>query len=576
MKPMADIFGAISNASNRLLGSVGKAAHNVGEATPAWAKTALEYTDPLGIKKAGLSYVEDRGFSEEAQYRGSTAMTPEQRVREQVSQGKPIAGQDAQIARDLGLNFTYDTKSGIQGDKAAYNIQEQQSALGKAPSSQFTTGELSSLGLSTDLYNGQEITMGGQKYRVIDNGNGTRSFEPISSGGGNEPLSGADKAGALQGAGDDVLKNLGQGDINDLLGKQFDNMDAFAKEVERVARENAEREYRTILDALGRQKGEVSTLAGEQKENISRQGAMVKEDLGIRSNKEKKEIEDQRSGFVEGVEETKDQLARNWRDMSLQVQRVMRGRGISDSTFASSEELKVLRDFNQGLRQLAVQKSGALKDFADAITETTSFYERKKVELAEEVRVNLQKVDQWVRQRTIDIQNQEGMALSNKLSQINDANLRAESLRTNVKNEILQKQMDYDMWVKQTEVSYKLAVAQAAKGKVESAGEQIAKAAALSKNMFTLLQNGQAHFVELGNGQYGVQDLLTGSIVPTADGFKDEYQNDQKLQQQILEQRAQGNDAFSQLFGGAAVLGGQPQEEEKSGLFGGIMSGLGQ
>jgi hypothetical protein len=553
---MANLFDAIGAASNRVLGGLGRTIDVVGNA-------------------AG-NYLPEMNWSENLEYQGSKSLTPEQRVTERVEQGKPIAGQDTQIGRDLGLNFTYDTGAGISGDKPAYNIQEQQSALGKAPSSQFTSGELQSLGLSTDLYNGQEITISGQKYRVKDNGNGTRSFEPITPS-QKTNLSGQDKANALSGAGSDILRNLDQGNINDLLNKQFDNMNDFAKEIERVARENAEREYGTILQALGRQRGEVTTLAGEQKENISKQGEMAEEDLSIRSDKEQKEIDKQRSGFVEGVEETKDQLARNWRDMSLQVQRIMRGRGISDSTFASSEELKVLRDFNQGLRQLAVKKSGALKDFADAITETNSFYERKKVELAEEVRVNLQKVDQWVRQRTIDIQNQEGMALSNKLSQINDANLRAEGLRTNIKNEILQKQMDYDMWIKQTEVNYKMAVATAAKGKVQTANDQIKEAAALSKNMFTLLQNGQAHYTQMENGQWAIQDSMTGAAIPTTQAAKDRFEEEQDLQQQILQQRATGNDAFSQLFGGGAVLGGAQtqEEEERTGMFGGIMQGLG-
>jgi hypothetical protein len=570
---MADIFGAIGAASNRALGTLGRGIDVIGNAA--------------GNRLPELKWFGDEGLSGALEYQGSKSMPVEQRVEERVSQGKPIAGADAEVARNRGLDFTYDPNIGIKGDKPAYNNQEAASGATKiATGGKLTMGEAAALGLDqSQLWHNNEIVIQGQKVRVVDNGDGTRSFVPVKSSSGNAP-SGADKARALQQAGDDILRNLSQDNVNDLLKKQFDNMNDFAKEIERVARENAEREYRTILEALGRQKGEVAQLASEQKENITRQGEMVEEELGIRSEREQREIDKQRTGFIEGVEETKDQLARNWRDMSLQVQRIMRGRGISDSTFASSEELKVLRDFNQGLRQLAVKKSGALKDFADAITETVSFYERKKVELAEEVRVSLQKVDQWVRQRTIDIQNQEGMALSNKLREINEANLRAESLRTNIKNEILQKQMDYDMWLKQTEVNYKLAVAQAAQGKVQSAADQIKEAAAVSKNMFTLLQNGQAHFVDMGNGQEGIQDLLTGSVIPTNTGFKDQYEHQQKLQQQILEQRAQGGGSTTDLLlrqmlglqpqsgGGGALLSPQ-QEEEQKGLLGGIMQGLG-
>lgn len=561
---MANLFDAIGAASNRVLGTVGKVAG--AATTKAWGSE--------GPTAGWLIGQPGQSLSDLSQYKGSTAMTPEQRVREQVSQGKPVSGQDTQIARDLGLNFTYDPNAGIQGDKSAYNLQEQQSALGKSPSSQFTAPELAALGLGTNLSSGQEVTVNGQKFKVIDNGNGTRSFEAITSD-GDTTVSGGDKVSAIQNAGDDILQNLKQSDIDAILQKQYNNMNELAGEIERIARENAEREYNTILDALGRQRGEVSTLSTEQKENITRQSELTEAELKDRSETEQKDIEKQRAGFVEGVEETKDNLARQWKDLSLQVQRIMRGRGISDSTFASGEELKVLREFNQGLRQLALKKSSALQDFADAIIETNKFYTRKQVELKEEVRVNLQKVDQWVRGRVLDIQNQEGMALSNKLNEINNANLRAETLRTNIKNEILQKQLDYDLWLKQTEINYKLAVATAAKGKVASAGDQIKEAATLSRNMATLLQNGQARFTALGDGSYGIQDLLTGSVVPTTDEFITSYKENQDLQKQILEQRASGSGGgiLGNIFGNVGTTATQ-DEEEQGGLFSSIQNAL--
>lgn len=502
-------------------------------------------------------FIPDLGISEALEYEGSKALTPEQRVETVVDQGKPVAGQDTQIARNLGLNFTYDTSAGISGDKPAYNTQEQSSAFGKSPTSSFTSGETAALGIDQgQLWNGNVITMGGQQYTVKDNGDGTRSFIPKSSGdGGGQVLGAADVAAGIKGAGDDILKNLRQSNIDDVLGKQFKNTEDLANELERIARENAERDYNDVLSALGSQEKEVGTLSKQQKENIAKQGEFAEEDLTLRQEKEKGEIEKQKTGYEESVEKTKDQLAQNWRDMSLQIQRIMRGRGVADSSFAAGSEVEVLKDFNKGLRTLAVESSGAIKDFADAVTETVSFYERKKSQLAEEVRVNVQKVDDWVRQRTTDIQNQKNVALSTKLKQINNAVAQAQQLKTNVANEILQKQLDYDMWLKQVEVNYKLSVAQAAKGKVQSAVDKIKESAATSKAMFTLLENGQASFIQGEDGQVGLYDSLSGALIPVRPGFEEDYETQQELERKKLEQQATG----SGLFGGFNLGGSSLQ-----------------
>lgn len=560
---MADNF--VQAASNRILGGIGRAIDYVGTKANA-----------MGIN------LPEKNISEKLEYQGSKSLTPEQRVTEVVSQGKSIAGQDTEVARNLGLNFTYDTSKGISGSKPAYNLAEQKSALSKPADSQFTMGELASLGLGDgQLWNGNEVTIGGQKYRVKDNGNGTRSFEPVSSGdgGSNSPnysfQEGLDKAGGA----DLVGQYLNQGQVDELLKKYaegaFGRADDLAGEIERVARENAERDYNDVLSALKEQGKEVETLGSQQKTRALKEKELTEAEMAAKQESEIKDIDKQKMGFIEDDAEQRDQLGRAWKDMSLEVQRIMRGRGIADSSFATEKEIGVLKDFNAGLRQLAVKKSGALKDFADAVIETNSFYKRKGLELAEEVRQRVEDVDNWVRQQTTSIMQQERTALSKKLADINNAILKGRELKTNIATQVAQTELNFGMWLKQTEINYKMAVAEAAKGKVASAGNTIKQAAELSKQMFTLLENGQAQWVKQKDGTYGVQDLMTGSMLPTRAGFKDEYE---QLQEAKMNQEYwQGVPSTSKITGQyaqQALTGGMgnAEDEENTGLFGSIFN----
>ena len=131
---MADIFGAIGAASNRVLGTLGRGIDVVGQAA--------------GNKAPELKWFGDEGLSGALEYQGSKALDTTQRVEERVSQGKPIAGQDTEVARNAGLNFTYDTNLGIQGNKPAYNNQEASSGATKiATGGKITMGEAAALGL---------------------------------------------------------------------------------------------------------------------------------------------------------------------------------------------------------------------------------------------------------------------------------------------------------------------------------------------------------------------------------------------------------------------------------------------
>src|SRR5690606_19952707 len=122
-----------------------------------------------------------------------------------------------------------------------------------------------------------------------------------------------------------------------------------------------------------------------------------------REGKEKKEIETQKTDFLEEKQTIEERLGRNFRDMSLYVQRIMRARGITDSQYAQAEEGKYLKDLNQGLRNIAASSTKALANFADAITETVKFYERQKTKLDFEVQNALEDIDNWVRGRVQSI-----------------------------------------------------------------------------------------------------------------------------------------------------------------------------
>jgi hypothetical protein len=426
--------------------------------------------------------------------------------------------------------------------------------------------------------------------KLIDVGGGqmkTGRTILAETGGTGTYTSGGDKGGAPgfdfneavnKAGGNDLLSQyLNQGDIDSLLSKYstgaYGRADDLAAEIERVASENAQREYNDVITALGGQKEEVGTLGKQQRERAVIEGDLTEQELLAKQESESKDIAKQRTGFIEEGEKERDKLGRAWKDMSLEVQRIMRGRGIADSSFATEKEVGVLKDFNAGLRELATKKSSALNDFADAAIETTQFYTRKRTQLAEEVRQKVEDVDNWVRQQVTTIQNQERTALSKKLADINNAILQGRQIKTDIANQVSQTELNFGMWLKQTEVNYKLAVAEAARGKVTSATDTIAKAAALSKNMFTLLENGQAQWVQNKDGTMGLQDALTGTAIPVRPGFKDEYEDLQASKQktETLKQYTD-NLVLNSLKGGTG--NGTQDETQDGGLLSSITSFL--
>ena len=254
---------------------------------------------------------------------------------------------------------------------------------------------------------------------------------------------------------------------------QIKSADDLAREFLASKREQSGREYDTIMDALGVQKGEIKTLAGEQKGFARGEAKLAGEEFTAREAKEKGDVEKERTSFEKEVEEKKDLLANSWRTLSKELQAVMRGRGIQDSSYAAGREGKLLMEFNKGLRQIAVKSTEALGEFSDAVIEIGSYYTRQQNQMDFQLNKQLANIDTFVRQQTQSIQAQENVALSNKLNQIRQAVTDGQTLKTQVTMKVADQKVNFAMWMYQTQQNYKLAVAQAAQGNVASARQSI-------------------------------------------------------------------------------------------------------
>lgn len=284
-------------------------------------------------------------------------------------------------------------------------------------------------------------------------------------------------------------------DLNSYFDKIRGNTDSLARDIEETERANAESEYNAIMDSLRSKKDEVYRLADTQRKNIDEELKLGKDELADKEQTELRKIENEKQGFIQSNEEQKDSLARQWRDTSLQVQKIMRARGAADSSYTAGEEAKLLMDFNRGLNTLAQKAQSVLANFVDAAQETVKFYQRQQAKLESQARQSKQEIDNWVRSRIEEIQNQEKMALSDKLKAIRSAILQAKTLKTNVENQIANQQLSLATYINQIQQNYKNAVAAAAKGSLSEASKGIQDTSKMFKLISTIIDNG-GQFVE--------------------------------------------------------------------------------
>lgn len=315
-------------------------------------------------------------------------------------------------------------------------------------------------------------------------------------------------------------KYLDDNDLSELLDKYGQDArnrtNELAGDIETRARLKAQRAYDTIKGILLGQKAEAETLAGEQKTNIAKDKELASEELTAKETKEKGEIEKQKGAYEIEVQDTAEQLAQNWRDMSLEVQRISRGQGRGDTAFAGEKETRVLLDFNKGLKRLSQTAIGAVKDFSDAVTETVSFYTREQAKLDNEARKASQGVDSWLRSRVAEIQGKTEMALNDQLDAIDDAVTQADTLRIQTEQKIADQKLAYGQWLAQAQMQLQMAVASAAKGKVDSAIDSIAKYRDMAKETFDLVTKG-GYQMEMVTNKDGTKSFQVHGVLPTGE-----------------------------------------------------------
>lgn len=375
----------------------------------------------------------------------------------------------------------------------------------------------------------------------------------------------------------DLTKQLGE-----FADKSRSGADTAAIDLEDTARKNAELEYQNVLGALGRQREEVGTLATQQKEQVQKEVGQQVEDYTANQEKEVKQIGENKEQYKTNVQDQTEQLARNWRDMSLEVQRILRGTGRDSTSYASEKEAGLLSQFNQGLRAIAQKSADTLKNFDEAVTETVSYYTRAVQKIKDAGVTEANNIDNWVRQQISSIQNQEGTALTKKLTDINSALAQGRQLKLQVEQNIANQTLGIGTWLAQVQEQYKMAVATAATGKTEDAAKGIADTTNLVKLTQAILDgNGEIQQTEDGN-------FVIHGYIPNSSGQFDEVSipvTSGYVQGQI----AQRTSELSKIPGGADStlteqaaqslgLGSNPfstPQQSSGGVFGAIRNAFG-
>lgn len=307
-------------------------------------------------------------------------------------------------------------------------------------------------------------------------------------------------------------------DITDLIDKYGQEVtgdaDTLARAIEERAVNAADREYQSILSILGGQKTEASDLAKQQKESALGQKELTQADLEAKQNQEVTAIGKEKEAFKEETAQTTETLARNWRDLSLEMQRIMRAKGVSDSAFAAGKETDLLLNFNTGLRAIATKSTAALQDFSDAVDETVKFYKRQEANLDFQTNEQIKEIDNWERQQISSIQSQETMAYNKKLDAIENAMTQADTLRVNTANSIAEKKLSWGLWLVQMDYQYKTAVAEAAKTSVGNASQKITEARNLFSLTASVLDNG-GEIIATKDAQGNITGGTVHGILPT-------------------------------------------------------------
>lgn len=460
------------------------------------------------------------------QYLGLPEMGVSERVSDTAQQTRPSDASLAATAKSGGLlgNAGY-VRSPVTGGTSVDNIN-----AGKYTTGQYTGQPATNTPENKSNYNvetSQATSSSGVGLthdQIIKMGLDENKLPPgyyriDQAGGGGGDILGVDNARNIAkglGLSDQEIAGL---DMGKWAGESSSNADKVASEIEAAATENANREYEAIKGSLGVQKQEVQTLAGQQKGQLAKEKQFTSEGLADKQASETQTIEKNKTQFQQETEATKDELARNWRDLSLTAQRVMRSRGVANSAFASSQDAQLQMNFNKGLREIEVKSTQAYKDFADAVTETSKYYTREQAKLDMDYENALTGIDTWVRENVQNIQGQENIALSNKLSAVRSAVSQGNQLKLQTAQKIEDQKLAMATWVYQYQLQLKQAVATAAAGKVDDAYKNITAVKNAAGMVQAVLSNGGEFVSKMGKS--GEKEYYVHGPVMNSDGSYD-------------------------------------------------------
>lgn len=325
-------------------------------------------------------------------------------------------------------------------------------------------------------------------------------------------------------------------DLLDKWKKSGQDLTRLAEENARLDMENADREYRATMEALGLQKGYIKSSAEKQRNRWGERESELKGEADVQSEKDLAKVEKEKQSYEGEYEGDKSTLAQNWKDLSRYTQSLQRASGRQDSSFGNFAETKQLMDFNKGLRVLATKHSDVLSEFAAAVTDTLDYYKQQKNEITRSVSDSLAKIDDWEQAQIVSIQGQEGISLAKKLSDINNATKQANNLKMQIQQNIDNKISTLDTWLLQTKVNFQDQVALLAKSQSGAASSKDS-AAALStylKNMKSSLDLGMSSYVtdpiiagNVNKGEY-LYDATTGKYIPVKGGTGKQYEQEKE------------------------------------------------
>lgn len=436
-------------------------------------------------------------------------------------------------------------KQGLSPDKAAdlattKNKQQQsggewqtkQLDLSKSLKDQNDAVIKENIGVIKSLYNYD----GWNDNDIVANfkatGGDGKSKAPAGDGGGGA----ADPEGDARAKYKEITGEDPTADLLEKWKKSGQDLTKLAEENARLDMENADREYKATMDALGLQKGYIKSSGEKQRTRWNERETELKGEADVQSEKDLAKVEKEKQSYEGEYEGDKSTLAQNWKDLSRYTQSLQRASGRQDSSFGNFAETKQLMDFNKGLRVLATKHSDVLGEFATAVTDSLDYYKNQKAEITRSVSDNLAKIDDWEEAQIVSIQGQEGISLAKKLSDINNATKQANNLKMQIQQNIDNKISTLDTWLLQTKVNFQDQVALLAKSQsgASSSKDAAATLSAYLKNMKSSLDLGMSSYVtdpivagSVNKGEY-LYDATTGKYIPVKGGTGAMYEKEKE------------------------------------------------